>query len=47
MTIGVHQREETMASTIDLGDGEQRTDPVSYAAQVPEGEGPARRVSDG
>jgi hypothetical protein len=31
-----------MASTI-----EQRTDSMSYAAQVPEAEGPARRVSDG
>jgi hypothetical protein len=29
---------------IDLADGEQRTDNVSYAAQVPDGDGPARRV---
>jgi hypothetical protein len=29
---------------IDLADGEQRTDNISYAAQVPQGDGPARRV---
>jgi sporulation protein YlmC with PRC-barrel domain len=30
--------------TVDLADNEQRTDNVSYAAQVPEGDGLAKRL---
>ncbi len=29
---------------IDLGDNEQRTDNISYAAQVPDGDGPAKKI---
>jgi hypothetical protein len=32
--------------SIDLADQEFRSEPRSYASQVPEGEGPARKVTD-
>ena len=31
---------------VDLADTEQRTDNVSYAAQVPDGDGPARQLGN-
>jgi hypothetical protein len=41
-----HERALRDFYAIDLADAEQRSDNISYAAQVPSEEGPARRLTD-
>jgi hypothetical protein len=41
-----HERALRDFYAIDLADAEQRSDNVSYAAQVPDGDGPAQKLTD-